>query len=150
VSWLWPDYVNRELQLSRRDAVAVHRDAWKLWWANKWNLLLYLLLPATFLVLAPFAADVGGRIAAYIGFGGPVYKACRAVSPFVLTVAYFIAGGVILQRVRFAPCVYQSLRRHGYDVCVKCGYWLKGLGADSPCCPECGTQRDSMPRRMNR
>lgn len=33
-----------------------------------------------------------------------------------------------------------AMYRRGFDLCPKCAYWLKGLGPDSPRCPECGTK----------
>jgi hypothetical protein len=37
-----------------------------------------------------------------------------------------------------------ALRGLGYDVCVRCGYWLRGLGDDVKHCPECGAEREPM------
>ncbi len=49
MSWVWPEYVSRDLPLTKQERKAIHRDAWKLWWANKWNFALYLTLPAFYL-----------------------------------------------------------------------------------------------------
>ena len=38
-----------------------------------------------------------------------------------------------------------TMRAHGYDLCVGCGYDLRGLGPDVGCCPECGHERDVLP-----
>ena len=142
MSWIWPDYVQRELPLTPQERKAVHREAWKLWWANKWNLILYLALPAFYLLTVFSASDVGGRLATLIGVGGWIHRLFRAGAPFVLFVACFVVGGAVLQRLRFAPCVYRALRYHGYEVCARCGYWLRGLGNDILRCPECGTLRE--------
>ena len=61
---------------------------------------------------------------------------------FVLFLACFAGGGAVLQRYRFAPCVYRAMRLHGHDVCTRCGYWLRGLDEGTACCPECGTERE--------
>ena len=145
MSWIWPEYINRELSLTRKERKAVHRDAWKLWWADKRNVALYLTLPASYLLTVFFASDVGGRVATFIGASGMIHRLFRAGAPFVLFVICFVVGGAVLQRSRFAPCVYQATRRHGYDVCIKCGYWLRGLSADIQHCPECGAGREPMP-----
>ena len=150
MSWIWPEYVSRDLPLTTKQRKAIHRDAWKLWWANKWNVALYLTLPAFYLVAVSVASDVGGRIAAFIGASGLIHRLFRAGAPFALFVACFVLGGAVLQRHRFAPCVYRAIRRHGYEVCTKCGYWLKGLDADIKRCPECGTRRDPMPESKAR
>jgi len=38
--------------------------------------------------------------------------------------------------------VRRSLARAGYEVCLHCGYWLRGLDASIARCPECGSQRE--------
>ncbi len=138
MSWIWPEYINRELSLTRQERKAIHRDAWKLWLANKWNVVLYLALPAFYLLTVSFASGVSGRVATFIGVGGLIHKLFRAGAPFALFVICFFVGGAVLQRSRFAPCIHRATRQHGHDVCPKCGYWLKGLGAEIHRCPECG------------
>ncbi len=139
MSWIWPEYINPGLRLDRRQRKKIHRDAWKLWWANKRNIAMYLALPAFYLLAVFFASDVGGWLASSIGVGGRIDRLFRASAPVLLFVLCLVAGGAILQRYRFAPCVYRAMREHGYDICVKCGYWLRGLPDDSHRCPECGT-----------
>jgi hypothetical protein len=119
----------------------VHRDAWKLWWANKRNIAFYLLLPACYMLLVWFSSDAGGWLASLIGVSGRTHKLFRAAAPLVLFVLCFVLGGAILQRYRFAPCVYRALRARGHGVCIRCGYWLRGLPDTSGRCPECGTER---------
>ena len=144
MSWIWPDYIHRDLQLTKQERKAIHRDAWKRWWANKRNIALYLMLPAFYLLTVFFASDVGGRIASIIGASGLVHRLFRAGAPLALGVACFVVGGAILQRYRFAPCVYQAMRQHGHDVCTTCGYWLRGLEDGIENCPECGAGRAAM------
>ena len=145
MSWLWPEYIPRELVLTKQQRKVIHRQAWKLWSRNKWNFALYLTLLTFYILTVFFASDMGGHIATLIGARGLIYKLFRAAAPFVLLVSCFVIGGAILQRYRFAPCVYQATRQQGYEVCSKCGYWLKGLGDDIKHCPECGIQREAMP-----
>ena len=38
-----------------------------------------------------------------------------------------------------------ALREMGYELCARCGYWLRGLGDDVKNCPECGAQCEPMP-----
>lgn len=40
---------------------------------------------------------------------------------------------------------YHRIRLEGFDVCLKCGYWLRGLGDEITNCPECGAKREAMP-----
>jgi DNA-directed RNA polymerase subunit RPC12/RpoP len=147
VSWILPEFVNRDLPLSKPERKAIHREAWRLWMANKWNVALYLILPASYLIGMNFVSDLGGRLGGLVGATGLAHKLFRAGAPAVFLVLCFVLGGAVLQRYRFAPCVYRATRKHGYDVCVKCGYWLRGLGDDIERCPECGTRRETMPRK---
>jgi len=34
-----------------------------------------------------------------------------------------------------------AMRALGFELCLECGYWLKGLPDDEPRCPECGAER---------
>lgn len=138
MSWIWPEYINRELSLTKQERKAIHRDAWKLWQVNKWNTVLFLALPVFYLLTVFFIGDVIGWVATFIGASGLIHKLFRAGAPFALFVICFVVGGAVLQRSRFAPCIHRATRQHGHDVCPKCGYWLKGLGAEIPRCPECG------------
>ena len=40
---------------------------------------------------------------------------------------------------------YHRIRLEGFDVCLKCGYWLRGLDDEISNCPECGAEREPMP-----
>ena len=145
MSWIWPDYINRDLPLTRDQRRTIHRQAWKLWAADKWNIALYLTLPAFYLLTVFGSTQAGGWLATSIGVGGLIHKLFRAAGPIVLFVICFVLGGAVLQRFRFAPCAYRATRRHGYDVCVRCGYWLRGLDDDTRHCPECGSAREPIP-----
>ncbi len=145
MSWIWPDHIPRDLALQRPERKAVHGDAWRLWWANRWNLVIYLTLPTLYLAAVPFASDAAGSLAALLRADATAQKAARAAGPFLLFVLCFVIGGMILQRCRFAPCVYRALRQRGHDVCLKCGYWLRGLNENISRCPECGRQRETIP-----
>jgi len=141
MSWLWPEYVDRDLQLSREQRKAVHRDAWKLWTRDKKNIALYLMVPIVYLTVVPFASDLGGRFASLLGVTGTLHVIARAAAPVLLAVGCFVFGGSVLQRFRFGPCVYQALQQHDHDVCARCGFWLRGLPTEVEKCPECGEAR---------
>ena len=48
-----------------------------------------------------------------------------------------LAGGLIFRRE-----YYYRIRLEGYDLCLGCGYWLRGLDDSTKKCPECGSQRE--------
>ena len=145
MSWIRPDYINRDLPLTAKDRKAIYRSAWKLWWGNKSNIVVYLTLPACYLLAVPFASDAASGIATLLGASGPIHRLFRVAGPVMLPVLCFIVGGAVLQRYRFAPCVYRAVRLYGYDVCTGCGYWLTRLSDRVKRCPECGTEREPMP-----
>jgi hypothetical protein len=144
MSWLWPTYVDRHLPLTGRQRRDVHREAWRRWAANPWNIALYLVLPATYLLGLGLARDAAGMLAWYLGAGGVLVAASHVVGLLLWAILCFVVGGAVFQRYRFAPLVYRTLRRHGHDVCLRCGYWLRGLGHGSRC-PECGAPRPAPP-----
>ena len=146
MSWVWPDHIHRDLPLTRLQRKAIHRMAWKLWCKNRWNIVLYLTLPAFYLLIVFFASDLGGRFATGMGLTGFIHKLVRAAAPVALFVMCFAGGGALLRRSRFAPCVFRATRQIGYDVCPRCGYWLRGLNDETGSCPECGAEREPMPK----
>ncbi len=146
MSWIWPEYIHRDLPLTKQERKAIHRDAWKLWWENKWNLALHLAFCLVGFLALLNAADFGGWVAGSMGIGGLPHKACRAASLLLVMIAAAVFIRAVLGRYRFAPCIYRATRQHGYDVCAKCGYWLRGLADKIERCPECGTIRAAVTR----
>jgi hypothetical protein len=60
-----------------------------------------------------------------------------------MIVAFVVAGVWVnvymrLHRRRFR----EAMRRRGFDLCIGCGYWLKGLSDDIKRCSECGRPRE--------
>jgi hypothetical protein len=54
----------------------------------------------------------------------------------------FLRGCAWYARAHLGTLYRRELRERGYDICVNCGYWLRGLGHEVTCCPECGAARD--------
>jgi len=144
MSRLWPSYIEPELALDKTQRKAIHRDAWRLWLGNRWNLLIYLIYIPLGLLVMIIARDLLGLLASVIGAGGLAYKGARIAGLVLGLIGYFILGGIVLQRWRFAPCVWRAMRARGHDVCSKCGYWLRDLPEDVGRCPECGALRQAM------
>ena len=66
---------------------------------------------------------------------------------FAILIGAFILAGVVfnqLSRKGVARNVCSRLRLRGHELCVACGYWLRGLSEDVMRCPECGAQREPM------
>jgi hypothetical protein len=143
MEWLWPSFVDENLPLTKQQRKAIHREAWKLWAKRRLNVALYIALVVVLVALYVFGSDIAvDGIAALIGAGGLVHKLFRALAGAIVFGGGFAFMGAVLQRWRFAPCVYEATRAHGIDVCRKCGYWLRDLADDERRCPECGTERE--------
>ncbi len=147
MNWGFPDYIHRDLPLTRKQRKTVYRAAWRLWWTNRWNLALHLTFCLVCFLALLNAADFGGWAASLVGIGGLPLKACRAASLLLVMIAAAVFIRAVLGRYRFAPCVYRVTRQQGYDVCINCGYWLKGLRNETKRCPECGAERETNAER---
>lgn len=52
-----------------------------------------------------------------------------------MTIGYWLLWSICSRAFRRAMC------EMGRDVCLECGYWLRGLGDEVSRCPECGGAR---------
>ena len=64
--------------------------------------------------------------------------------PILLWIAFRL-----IQRFRFAPHYRSAVRDLGYDVCVGCGYWLRGLDKSIKACSECGFVRTNLHKQTS-
>ncbi len=58
---------------------------------------------------------------------------------FQVTASWILLA--LVGRFAWKPRVHTALRKLGYDVCRRCGYWLRGLSDAEDRCPECGHAR---------
>ncbi len=135
MSLLVPDYIDRDIPLTGGERKAIRKEAWKLWMKDWRNVLIYLALVAVTIGL-PMLPIWGRFVLPFIYGGWHLLLLLTAYTAFVYVVFE------LLQRFRFAPLVRRVLRQYGYRVCIKCGYWLRGLATDAERCPECGSRCD--------
>jgi hypothetical protein len=111
---------------------------WQAYRVVRWRTLLIYLL---FLVPG-FAAWALG-LDYYAGWLGSNAASSAVVigltSLPVALISLFLARWICARR--FQRAIRLTLLAHGYQVCIRCGYDLKGQTA--PRCPECGTAFDS-------
>ncbi|MHC5022559.1 MAG: hypothetical protein ACYTGG_01430 [Planctomycetota bacterium] len=133
---LWPHYFDRELSLTREEKRQVNKRAWKIWFQRRSNVAVYVavLVPLNVLlnVVPWILRELTGRNEHWH------WPLALAVYMVLLIVAV-----AFLQRYRFGPSVRRAVRELGYDICLRCGYWLKGLDESIEMCPECGARRAS-------
>lgn len=81
----------------------------------------------------------------------PVFMFLQSSSYFMLMIPLLAVCMLValaqLRRWSRRPLVLLALRHYGYEVCVRCGYYLKGVPADSKKCPECGAAREALPEQ---
>lgn len=134
MSFLVPDYINRDLPLTSNQRKAIRKEAWKLWMKDWRNVLVYV---------AVIAVVLGGALVLgwFIGRSGLVLPAATLLFILVLYTALAWFANALFYRFRFAPLVRQVIQRYGYEICIKCGHWMRGLTTDTERCPECGARR---------
>jgi len=131
MSFLTPDYFDRALPLSSDDRKEVRRQAWKRWFAQRVNLSLYIVVIAGINV----TADLAWR-----GYRhGQVQTAWWewVIAGTVFVIALYGAL-LVLQRWRFAPLAREVVREQGFNVCRRCGRWLRDEPPEMSACPHCG------------
>jgi hypothetical protein len=67
------------------------------------------------------------------------------VAGVVLCASVGVSGTILQHRPWYVRSLRLGVRKRGYEVCLKCGYWLRELPEDEDRCPECGAKRRSMP-----
>lgn len=95
-------------------------------------------------VLTPTRLMIGLSVGMAIAIATINVALARRPSPFSLTAMLALSAVIALiwlgKRLFAAKLVRQvrlELRARGFRVCMRCGYWLRGVA--EPTCPECGT-----------
>ncbi len=131
MSFFVPDYIDPAIPLTRRQRQVIQKEAWTLWIKDWRNAVVFAGLLVVMSGSMSFVFVLTGRLNVW-----PL---------LLLLTVYGVIGYVairILHRFRFARLVRRVLSRHGYEACLKCGYWLRELNAGIEVCPECGTGRE--------
>lgn len=137
LGWLLFQYAPPDLKLSRAQKREARQRTWRLYRTTISSLAI-CLGTATLLGVV-----YGGVImlidAVYLGRLYPIVVVFGPLVVVALTwMAIAFAGRWI-----YGKAHYQALRDMGFDVCMRCGYWLRGLPATAPQCPECGALRNA-------
>lgn len=134
--WLIFDYVDPTLELSRDERRAVRRDALRLSRPSTLGICILLL------VVLPLVAIYTWAVVHYAGRF--VYAVWPQGAILLRVLVVYLAVWIVIAafgRWLYRPHVFRALCAHGHRVCLGCGYPMRGLGADSERCPECGTTR---------
>ena len=131
--WLFLDYVDPELSLSREARREVRRRA---------RAVRHSLRPIDVLGALIPALAMGIALLPWFVFSPRSPWFVLLLVSVQLPVTWVLI--TLVGRIAWKPRVYAALRELGYDVCSRCGYWLRGLNDDVGHCPECGSERDLM------
>lgn len=132
IRWLWGNYIEPEWKLPREEVRRVHRlvkerymRPWVLFgFTGLWLLIMY------------------GVVAMMVLLDVKSLPTFWYVLLMVGALTTLIALALWSFRMIYIRPVRRAMRDLGYDVCIPCGYWLKGLADDVRKCPECGADRE--------
>ncbi len=144
--WLLFDYSDPDLPLSfweRHKLAWRHIPFWKLPVSLRWRRIIFALGTAlpVFVVL-PLSAVAITAMELRINRGGQFVPLLILPAVPAFWIWACVMYGFVLRTEH-----YHRIRLEGFDVCLKCGYWLRGLEEDVMNCPECGVKREAMPEQ---
>jgi hypothetical protein len=148
--WLWRDYVDPQLSLTPRERKILRERVIQLMFGGsneqkkqmrgssigtviplRWIALLEAFAPSVVMLLMVLPILMfQNRLTWWFWASQVAYMAV-----IWIVMAFF-------GRYTRRPAVNIALRELGYDVCLRCGYWLRGLGQEIKHCPECGKERE--------
>ncbi len=140
--WLLFDYADPDLPLSfwKRQKIAWRLVLiWKLPRSARRGRIVFVLAFAV-----PQILVVSSLPRLIDGFANAWFAGTWPLAIVALAVALWIWGCILYGLLSRAEH-YHRIRLEGFDICLKCGYWLRGLAEDVTNCPECGTKREPMP-----
>lgn len=135
--WLWFDYADPDLPLTLRQRLwAAFRPVpiWKVPGSMiRGRIICALGVPLPFIAV-PFLLRVAPPAAL------PSILWFFPLLPFIAWI-----WGAYLYGWFCRPEHFLRLRMSGFNVCLTCGYWLRGLGDSLVKCPECGSPQTDLP-----
>ncbi len=137
--WLLFDFVDHDLPLTFRQRIRI-----------VWRPLTIGSLPRWVRTQRYFTIAIVA-VPLFLASGALVMVRASIHAPGVFSSLLLLYGagswiwGCLLYRVFGRSEYYYRIRLEGFDVCLKCGYWLRALDDDVKQCPECGAKREPMP-----
>lgn len=135
--WLLLGYVHTQLPISREERRAVEKRANAI--AGRRKFFVFKLATVSVILLGGFVGC--GPIAAVWLWRQQGFHPIFALIVGVMTAAFGVVAYSMLVWRWYTLPMRQALNELGYNVCVRCGYWLRDLDPDTPSCPECGAPR---------
>ena len=139
MSLLKPQYFSRDIPMTPSQRRAINREATKCWWRRPRNAVLAAAFVLVWMFLSRWLIDyVDEHITRHGAYA-------RIAVEFGLLGVYLFTLVTVVLRYDYAPLVRRVARQRGHDICLHCGYWLRGLPDDIARCPECGARRETEP-----
>jgi hypothetical protein len=133
------DLVDAELPLTEKELASIWRDGQLRHVPSKRETLIFLVV-----FFGPILALFGLGILLVDTIGYP--KTTMAITTLMMCIWCCWAVALLPKRSSNSRIFRRELRLRGYDVCVSCGYWLRGVGVKTHRCPECGATMDEAER----
>ena len=135
MSLLFPRFVDSAVPLSKAQRKIARGRAWSKWRLNRWSFTINL---------ATTGSINGAFLLAFLYLNQRIPSVMRGVGIVFIPGAFLVVPWLsfrLLRHFRYAPHYRRAVRELGIDVCVSCGYWLRGLDDQVRECPECGWSR---------
>ncbi len=139
IQWMIRRYTSADVQLSADETKLLEQRCNELATAHQARFWIIIVLTAITSALAAFAGGrlLGPSVASLTGLDA---KWCRAGTAIIFALVSICIWMAIYTLMYVRP-LRRALCELGYHVCVRCGYWLRGLDESITQCPECGTGR---------
>jgi len=133
--WLWFDYVPPTLELPAPLRRRARRRAWARFSPAAREKLMFLGALGPVVLGAALCLQLATR-----GRGSAVAVDLAIMLYSAGLLASWVLGAIVGART-YGRLLYGVLHELGCcEICMHCGYWLRGLPQQHPICPECGTQ----------
>ena len=143
MSLFFPKFIDEAIPLTKYQRKLARDKAWWIWRSYKLNICIYLIVPITVvggysLVIQLLENFMSTKLSGWASV------MCSLGYPLLLLMAFRL-----MQHFRFAPHYRSAVHEFGYNVCVGCGYWLRGLDKSIKACPECGFRRTILHKKIS-
>ena len=134
--WLIGNFTDPQYELTRREQMRLSIEAHKnhLSAVRFWSYSLITIAIPVGLVYK-FAIPA---ILNWLGY--KTHSPAHALAFAIFSVLIWPYSAWIYRNLYSKP-IRLAMRSDGYEICINCGYELKGLGEDIDLCPECGVMR---------
>lgn len=137
--WMVRRYTGAHVELTADELKRVEQRCNEIVARHQRRFWIILLLTA---LTTALTAALGGRLlgpvmAAWTGWHRDWCTGGCAVALAVITIAVWL----FIYTLLYVRPLRRALSELGYEVCEKCGYWLRDLPRATARCPECGTPR---------